>query len=151
VPDTHKTHPAQSQAPGASSKKEPPVITGIPLPHAARRQEPAPRPGVIILEWREVRKNSLLGFVRAQMPSGMILSEISINLTSGRYWAGAPSKPMVDREGVALRDDAGKIRYSPPLITFTSKELRNTWSDAIIAAMRQQHPEVFALEPARAL
>jgi hypothetical protein len=116
------------------------MITELPLP---RTREPAPRSGVVVLEWREVRRNSLLGFVRVQMPSGMILSEISINLTSGRYWAGAPSKPMIDREGVALRDDGGKIRYSPPLITFASKGLIDTWSGAIVAALRRAHPEVF--------
>jgi hypothetical protein len=49
---------------------------------------------------------------------------------------------MVDRDGVALKDQKGKIRYVP-VIEFTSKKIRNRWSDAVIEAMRAAHPEAF--------
>jgi hypothetical protein len=46
---------------------------------------------------------------------------------------------MLDRNGLVVRDDAGKVRYSP-IITFASKELRDRFSTAIIAAMTIAHP-----------
>lgn len=95
---------------------------------------------VKILSWREMRRNSLLGFAKVEFPSGLIVSDVTI-LTSDRgAWASPPSKPMINKEGVALKDDNGKIKYSP-IIEFASKEIRNRWSDAVIAAMRVAHPE----------
>ena len=42
-----------------------------------------------------------------------------------------------------MSDANGKIRYVP-IIEFTSKEERTGFSDAVIAALRQFHPEAFA-------
>ncbi len=49
---------------------------------------------------------------------------------------------MISRDGVVLKDAKGKIRYVP-IIEFSSKDVRNKFSDAVIAAMRATHPEVF--------
>ncbi len=96
-----------------------------------------------ILDWRPLRKNSLLGFARVELPSGMILSDVTILTGDRGPWASPPSKPMLDRDGVAMKDaKAGKIRYSP-FIEFTSREIRDRWSAAVIEAMRDAHPEVF--------
>jgi hypothetical protein len=35
-----------------------------------------------------------------------------------------------------------QIRYTP-ILTFTTKEIRNRWSNAVIQAMREAHPEAF--------
>jgi hypothetical protein len=96
-----------------------------------------------ILDWRPMRKNSLLGFAKVEMPSGLVISDVTI-LTSDRgFWASPPSKPMIDREGVAMRDDKGKLRYSP-IIEFASREIRDRWSAAVIEALDQSHPEALA-------
>jgi hypothetical protein len=44
--------------------------------------------------------------------------------------------------GIAMKDDAGKIRYAP-FIEFRSKEIRDRWSSAVIDALRAAHPEAF--------
>ena len=93
----------------------------------------------IIKSFVAVRRNSLRGFAEVQLPSGMIMSDVGIYVTEGRPWASPPSKPMLDRNGSVVRDDAGKVRYSP-IITFASKELRDRFSAAIIAAMTIAHP-----------
>jgi hypothetical protein len=79
--------------------------------------------GVRIVDFRSVRRNSLLGFARVELPSGMVIADVTVMLagTTGRPWASPPSKPMVDREGVVLKDPNGKIRYTP-IIEFTSRE-----------------------------
>jgi hypothetical protein len=87
------------------------------------------------------RRNTLQGFAEAKLPSGMILNDVGIYIDNGRAWATPASKPMLDRNGVALRDDRGKIRYSP-VITFSSKEVRDRFSDAIIEAVRVAYPDV---------
>ncbi len=96
-----------------------------------------------ILDWREMRRNSLLGFAKVEFPSGMVISDVTILQSERGPWASPPSKPMLSRDGAAMKDDAGKLRYVP-IIEFTSKDIRNKWSDAVIEAMRAAHPEVFS-------
>ena len=95
---------------------------------------------VNILDWRPLKKNSLLGFAKVELPSGMVLLDVTILTGERGPWASPPSKPMLDREGAALKDAAGKLRYSP-IIEFTSREIRDRWSAAVIDAMRAAHPE----------
>jgi hypothetical protein len=56
-------------------------------------------------------------------------------------WASPPSKPMIGRDGAALTDAKGKARYSP-IIEFTTREIRDRFSAAVIEALRVSHPEV---------
>ena len=98
---------------------------------------------VLIREWRPMRKNTLLGFAKIELPSGLIISDVTILTGERGPWASPPSKPMVGRDGVVLKDDAGKLRYSP-VIEFASKEVRNRFSAAVVDALRASHPEALA-------
>lgn len=98
---------------------------------------------ILIRDWRPMRKGSLLGFAKVEMPSGMILSDVGIMSGERGPWASPPSKPMVGRDGMALKDDKGKLRCSP-IIEFTNKEVRNRFSAGVIEAMRAAHPEAAA-------
>ena len=93
---------------------------------------------VTIRDWRPMRKNSLLGFARVELPSGMIIADVTILVGERGPWASPPSKPM-GKDGVALTDDKGKIRYSP-VIEFASKEIRDRWSAGVVEAMRARIP-----------
>jgi len=93
----------------------------------------------IIKSFAPVRKNTLRGFAEVQLPSGMIIADVAVHVTEGRPWASPPSKAMLDRNGAALRDEVGKVRYSP-IISFASKDLRDKFSAAIIDAMEAAHP-----------
>ena len=95
---------------------------------------------VKVREFKQLRKGSLLGFARIEMPSGMILHDVTILTGEHGPWASPPSKPMIGRDGVAIKDAAGKTRYSP-LIEFASREARERFSTAVIEAMRAAHPE----------
>jgi hypothetical protein len=98
--------------------------------------------GFVVREWREFKKNALLGFARIEMPSGMIVSDVTVLNGQTGPWPSPPSKPMVGRDGAVMKDDNGKVRYVP-IIDFKSKEMRNRWSAAVIEAMRAAHPEAF--------
>ena len=93
-----------------------------------------------VLDWRPLAKGALLGFAKVEFPSGMIISDVCVLSGEKGTWASPPSKPMIDRDGHVLRDDKQKIRYSP-IIEFSSKDIRNKWSSAVIDALRAAHPE----------
>ena len=96
-----------------------------------------------ILEWRPMRRNSLLGFVKVELPSGRILAEVAIMAGDRGEWASPPSKPLIGRDGAPMKDAGGKPRYVP-LVSFASKELRDRFSTSVIEALRATRPEVFA-------
>lgn len=99
---------------------------------------------IVIEEFKSVRKNTLRGFARARFPSGLVLAEIGIHVgPDGKAWASPPSRPMLDRDGNAMRDPTGKVRWQP-LVTFTSGKIRTGWSDQVTDAVRASHPEAFA-------
>lgn len=98
--------------------------------------------GIVIKTWKPLRKNSLLGFAEVAFQSGLVIAEVCIMQGEHGPWANPPSRPMVGRDGRALTDERGKVRYQP-LISFSSKEIKNRWSDGVIAAMQEQHPEAF--------
>ena len=99
-------------------------------------------PDLKILDWRPMPKGALVGFTKVEFPSGMIITDICILSGDKGTWASPPSKPMIDRDGHVLRDDKGKIRYQT-IIEFSSKEILNKWSNAVIDALRAGHPEAF--------
>jgi hypothetical protein len=97
--------------------------------------------GIIVTEWQPLHRNTLRGFLTATMPSGVVLHEVAIHVSENKPWASPPSKPMIDRDGVALKNPAGKMRYSP-VVSFTDKITRDRWSAAVIAALIAAHPDV---------
>jgi hypothetical protein len=94
-----------------------------------------------LLEWRPLRKNTLRGFAKVQFPSGVIIAEVGIHVAGSRAWASPPSRPWVKDNAVML-DEAGKPRWQP-LIEFTTHGVRSSWSRQVIAAVREEYPEVF--------
>jgi DNA-binding cell septation regulator SpoVG len=93
-----------------------------------------------IRDWRPMRKGNLLGFAKVELPSGMILNDVTILAGDRGAWASPPSKPMIDRDGLAIKDANGKLKYSP-LVEFASKEVRDRFSATVIDALRASHPE----------
>jgi hypothetical protein len=102
-------------------------------------------PPFLVSDWRPRQSGSLRGFLTTQLPSGIILHETAIHTRNGIWWASPASKPMVSKDGTVLRGDDGKIRYSP-IVSFASRERRDRFSRAVIEALRQVQPEVFAAE-----
>ncbi len=102
-----------------------------------------PHPSMTVEEFATVRKNSLRGFAKIMLPSGMILTDVSIHVSDGKAWASPPSKPMLSREGVHLRDDAGKPRYTP-IVAFASRKLRDRFSQQVVEAIRISHPDALS-------
>ena len=95
-----------------------------------------------IRDWRPMHKGSLLGFAKVEMPSGMILHDVTVLSGERGAWASPPSKPQINRDGAIIKDDSGKTRYAP-IIEFKSKETRQRFSDGVVEALRASHPKAF--------
>ena len=98
---------------------------------------------VVIEDWKPMQRNTLRGFGRVRMPSGMVFHDVTIHAMPGKAWAMPASKPQVDKDGMALKDGDGKVKYSP-IISFTSREIQTRWSDAVINALRISHPDALS-------
>lgn len=98
-----------------------------------------------IIDWRPLHRNTLRGFARVAFPSGLIVAEVAVHQAGSKVWAQPPGRPMLDRDGAALRADDGKIRYAP-IVAFANHGTRAGWSRQVITALREAYPD--ALEPA---
>ena len=100
-------------------------------------------PGFVIEEFASVIRNTLRGFARIRTPSGMLLFDVAIHEKNGHAWASPASKPMLGRNGTVMRNAVNKVQYAP-VVGFTSRELRDRFSDQVVAAMRARYPEALA-------
>jgi len=99
-------------------------------------------PGFRILEFAPVVKGALRGFAKIALPSGMIISDVMLLESHGKFWASPPAKPSLTREGAHMRGASGKGQYTP-IITFVTKDRRDAFSAMVVAALREQRPEAF--------
>jgi hypothetical protein len=96
---------------------------------------------IIIEEFVPVPRNSLRGFARVRLPSGLVLHDVSIHVKGDSSWVAPSSKPMIARDGPVIKGPDGKIKYSP-VVSFATKELRDKFSASVIAAMRAHRPDM---------
>jgi hypothetical protein len=96
---------------------------------------PATRPMLRVTNVRPLRKNTLVAFVSVEHVSGLILHEVSIHSRDGKWWASPPARQILI-DGRHALDEHGKGRWQP-LADFRSRDLRNNWSDAVIAAFHR--------------
>ena len=75
-----------------------------------------------IEEFREMRRNTLLGFARVRLPSGLILHDVAVHQKEGRAWASPPGRPALGKDGTQLQRD-GKAVFNPT-VTFANRALR---------------------------
>lgn len=95
---------------------------------------------ITVSGWKPFDRNTMRGFCTVHLPSGMTLHDVAIHLSNGSWWASPASKPQLTRDGQAVKDDAGKIKYVP-VVSFESKAVRDRFSASVIEALRAAHPE----------
>jgi hypothetical protein len=101
-----------------------------------------PESGIDLLEWRELRRNSLCGFATVRLQqTGLVIADVALHQSHGRMWAALPSKPMLDRTtGQALRDaNTGRVRYAP-ILEWVSRDVANRFSEAVVAEIERRYP-----------
>jgi hypothetical protein len=98
---------------------------------------------VTLLDFKLIRRNTLVGFARVRLGRSLIISDITVHIRYGRRWAAMPAKPQISRDGTVLRDDGGKIKYAK-VLEWSDRDTADVFSDAVVAAIEAQHPEAFA-------
>jgi hypothetical protein len=94
----------------------------------------------VIEEFVTVARNTLVGFARVRLPSGMVLHDVAVHRRHSVTWASPASKPQLNREGVQLKGPDGKGLWVP-IVSFATRELRDRFSSQVIAALRASHPD----------
>jgi hypothetical protein len=108
-----------------------------------------PRKRMRLLRWTERRMGTLRGFADIELPSGLKVYGCPVHVAvNGRTWAGLPGRPQIDRNDRLIRQD-GKAQYTR-ILEWSTPELGNGFSDALIELLRVHHPDAFAPDPVEA-
>jgi len=99
-------------------------------------------PPILIEEFVSVVRNSLRGFARVKMPSGIVFWDVAIHDKGGSRWAAPSRKPLVGAMGSQRLNGAGKLMFAP-VVTFATRALSDRWSAEVIAALEAAHPDAF--------
>lgn len=96
--------------------------------------------GVIIEEFVAMERNTLRGFARVRTPSGIVFHDVSIHRKNESTWASPASKPQIDRNGQHMKGRDGKALWLP-VVSFSDKETRDRFSEAVLTALQASHPQ----------
>jgi hypothetical protein len=91
-----------------------------------------------LLDWRPMKRNSLRGFATIRYGS-LKISDVSVHNQNGKRWANMPSKPILGQDGVAQKDESGKVKYVP-FLQWTAREASDKFSEEVIEAIEREHP-----------
>ncbi|MCX7178014.1 MAG: hypothetical protein NTX56_04325 [Proteobacteria bacterium] len=94
---------------------------------------------VSLLAWKSIPRNSLRGFAKIRIGKSLIISDVAVHCSNGRKWAQPPSKPVLNSEGVAVKDDRGKMKYIP-MIEWADRDAADRFSEGVIAAVERENP-----------
>src|SRR5215471_3225736 len=91
--------------------------------------------------FKPICRGSLRGFASIAFDDlKMVVHGIGIHVhENGSTWASPPAQALI-RDGNAVKDDRGKVAYSPPLLEFRGPGVRQAWSDAVIRAVIEFDP-----------
>src|SRR5262249_34411093 len=89
------------------------------------------QPRLRLRGWRELRKNSLLGFATIELlPFGLTVEDVPINVSGGKPWAALPAKPVLDRDGRQVVVN-GKKQYAA-MLHWNDRQMRDRFSTAVV-------------------
>lgn len=130
------------KTPGTPTNESPCRVCGFPTPegHLPMSQTNSqPVMPVALLSWRSVKRNTLRGFAEVRIGKSLKVSDVAVHAGNGKRWASLPSRPQLDKDGVAMRDDQHRIKYAP-VVQWTEKDAADRFSEAVIQAVEAAHP-----------
>jgi hypothetical protein len=92
-----------------------------------------------LVEWRALRKNTLHGFAIIELPSGLIVRDVSVHQKNGKWWAGLPSRPVLDTDGKQIVNHGGHRQYAA-VLGWRDRDLSDRFSVAVVELVRAEHP-----------
>jgi DNA-binding cell septation regulator SpoVG len=76
--------------------------------------------------WKPLVKNTLRGFLSVNLPSGMVIHNVTVHEKGEGRWVGMPSREWVNQDGAK--------QYSP-LIEFVDRRTANKFRDLVLDAL----------------
>lgn len=98
------------------------------------------RPRLRLVSCKPVVKGALRGFATVELPYGLRLIDRPALVGTKGPWVGLPTKTPFDRDGGQRTGADGKPAYSP-VLEWSSRDLSDRFSAAVVALVRAAHPE----------
>jgi hypothetical protein len=84
--------------------------------------------------WKPLERNTLAGFFRLKLASGLILNDCTLHVKGDKRWIGLPGKPQIDADGKQRVDAAGKKAWAP-IVEIPGKEAQFRFQRGALAAI----------------
>jgi hypothetical protein len=97
------------------------------------------RPRLRLISWRPIVKGSLRGFATVELPIGLKINDVPVLVSGKGAWASLPAKAQLDSE----IGSGGKPAYAA-VREWRDRDLADGFSQAVVAAVRQAHPDDLA-------
>jgi len=81
-----------------------------------------------ILKYKVYKKNTLLGFLEVETPSGMILKNLTYHRKDDKEWIGLPSREYVKEDGTKAYAN---------IVDFTTRNLYWDFTQTVIRALKE--------------
>jgi hypothetical protein len=103
-----------------------------------------PKLSVRIEHFKPLRSNTLYGFADFVLPEVHLrVREATVHQLGSSRWIGLPARPQIDRDGVARRDERGKILYAA-VLQFTDRIAADAFAARSIEALLAEYPHAFS-------
>ena len=97
-----------------------------------------------LLRFVAQRRGALRGFCDIELPNGMRIFGCPVLCSRDRVWVSFPGRPRLDRTGRQVQIDGH--RQFVKMMEWNRQELAEAFSAAIVALLREQHPDA-VIEP----
>jgi hypothetical protein len=99
--------------------------------------------GVTILDWKPVRRNTLCGFACVMIERiNLRIDDVAVPQKGTARWASLTSRPLLDRGGAVLRDEAGTIKYAS-ILQWADRKTADRFSAAVVTELLSRHADAF--------
>ena len=79
-----------------------------------------------IINWRPYERNTLLGFLEVELPSGLRIKDMTLHRKDGRKWIGYPARPYKAEDGTEKYNN---------IIYFADKDIHGKFQKQVLAAV----------------
>jgi hypothetical protein len=104
-----------------------------PAAAAARLAESAsetPMP-IRVLSYKPINKLPVLGVADAVLGKSLEIFSILIMQSGDSVWCSFPGKPQIGADGKVMKDDRGKVKYTP-VLKWADRVLADRFKDALL-------------------
>jgi hypothetical protein len=94
-------------------------------------------------DFHALQRNTLRGFAVIVIDELKLeIRDITVHQKGDSRWAQLPARPQL-RDGVAIKDQSGKIQYTT-ILQFTNRKVSDAFSSAVVDAVLKYDPDAFA-------